>query len=95
MDGQTDTAAASPGETLEAAREAAKMTQSELGARIGRASQSLVSQWVTDKKKPSLADALAIQGVLGVDARVWGYSDADVARVRAAFGDAPTAPEAA
>lgn len=86
MDEQTETA--SPGKQLETLRDAAKFTQASLGDRIGRASQSLVSQWESDKKKPTLTDALALQGVLGLDARVWGYSDDDIARVRAAF-DAP------
>lgn len=83
MDGQTETAP--PGEQLEALRDAAGLTQSALGARVGGSSQSLVSQWESGKKTPTLTDALALQGVLGLDARVWGYSDAQVARVRAAF----------
>lgn len=84
------TATTTPGSTLRESRQTAKMSQGALADAIGVV-QPMISLWERDERRPTLSDALALKGAIGLDARVWGYSDEDIARVAAAFAT-PSAP---
>lgn len=82
-----------PGEQLREARRRRKLSQGGLGQLLGGTTQSLISLWETDERRPTLADALAMQGALDLDARVWGYTDEEIARVGAAFAAPAKVPD--
>lgn len=80
-------------EALQKWRSDHAMTQADLAQRFG-AAQSTLSLWETGGRRPGLARALEIQVLTGIPATAWGYTDAELARLRAAFapasGDRPS-----
>lgn len=85
------TAPQTAGPALREARKTAKLSQGALAEAIGVV-QPMISLWESDERRPTLSDALALQGAIGLDARVWGYTDGEIARVAAAFVEASPSP---
>lgn len=58
------------GERLAVRLEETGLNQSELSARLG-VFDSAVSRWISNKRRPSLRMAIAIEKMLGIPAESW------------------------